>query len=164
MHKQKEPFSGGDTKLNYKKYVSNQNGLTFVELMATIIISSIVIILLFNILSGAQKEANRQSNKNVTLMDVSYGFKDLTKKIQTNRDSYVDYTNPLSPILVIRDEEYTFDKEHYTIIKTVNGTISSNYLTNVEEFDVQQHGNLITIRLISTLDKDKEYITKIAVN
>lgn len=64
------------------KYLKNNRGITLVELLAVIVIGSILIILISNIHVFGHKQSNKQSEKSASLFDVSYAAKVITKEIR----------------------------------------------------------------------------------
>ena len=65
-----------------KKYIKNEKGLTLVEILAVIIIGSIIMLLISNVHLFGQKQYKSQSEKSRHLYDVTYAAKVITKEIR----------------------------------------------------------------------------------
>lgn len=65
-----------------RKQWNTEKGLTLVELLAVIVIASIVMMLVYSVLLTSTKQYNNQFEKNKQLTDISYAFKMITKDIR----------------------------------------------------------------------------------
>lgn len=64
------------------KYLDNKRGVTLIELLAVLVISSIIVVLIMNIFSTGQKQYKGQTIKSEQLNDVRYAAKVITKEIR----------------------------------------------------------------------------------
>lgn len=62
--------------------LTNQKGLTLLEVLAAVTIISIIIVLLYGILFNSKEQYNSQTEKNEQLSDISYALKVITKDIR----------------------------------------------------------------------------------
>lgn len=123
-----------------KSLLKNNKGLTLVELLAVIVISSIIMIVLFSIFLNGQNQAQTQRDKNLQLIDVAYVLKVLTREIR--KTDIVEVQN--NDTLIIDNEIYTFNSADNTITK--NGDVFQN---NINQFQVNKVLNKITIQITS---------------
>ena len=65
-----------------KKHINSERGLTLVELLAAIAISSIILLLILNVHLLGQNQYKEQSTKAERLYDVAYVAKVVTKEIR----------------------------------------------------------------------------------
>ncbi|MEK5039118.1 PilW family protein [Sporosarcina sp. FSL K6-3457] len=73
-----------------ENYTNNERGLTLVELLAVIAISSVIILLILNVHVFGQKQYKEQSTKAEQLYDVSYVAKIITKEIRKSISAETD--------------------------------------------------------------------------
>ncbi|KGR91247.1 hypothetical protein CD30_07350 [Ureibacillus massiliensis 4400831 = CIP 108448 = CCUG 49529] len=123
-----------------KSLLKNNKGLTLVELLAVIVISSIIMIVLFSIFLNGQNQAQTQRDKNLQLIDVAYVLKVLTREIR--KTDIVEVQN--NDTLIIDNDIYTFNSADNTITK--NGDVFQN---NINQFQVNKVLNKITIQITS---------------
>lgn len=64
------------------KNLSNQRGMTLIELLAAIVILTIISLILFNILGFSFKTNNKQLSENRTLYDETYALKIISKDLR----------------------------------------------------------------------------------
>lgn len=79
--------------MNYKK---NQTGLTLVEVLAAIVILSIVLIVSFSILNSSTKQSNDQKNEANQLRTTTLFLKMFTKDFRQSTNFTVTSTNEVS--------------------------------------------------------------------
>ncbi|BDH61276.1 hypothetical protein MTP04_14060 [Lysinibacillus sp. PLM2] len=123
-----------------KSLYKNEKGLTLVELLTVIVISSIITIILFSIFLNAQNQAQTQRDKNLQLIDIAYVLKVLTREIR--KTDMVEVQN--NSTLIIDTDSYTFNSADKTITK--NGDI---FQANINQFQVIKQSNKITIQITS---------------
>ncbi|CAM5182922.1 hypothetical protein UACE39S_05322 [Ureibacillus acetophenoni] len=140
-----------------KERLRNQNGLTLVEVLATLIISSIVVVILFSVFSGANKEYNKQTGVNQDLADVSYALNVLTNEIRLNENSYISEDGSI----VVDDTTYRYDEESSTITKTKESE-TTVFMNNINDFIVSQNGHLINLSI--TANNEKTVSTSVATD
>lgn len=64
------------------KQWNNEKGITLVELLAAVVLASIVMLLVFSVLMSGTKQYKNQLEKNNQLTDISYALKMITKDIR----------------------------------------------------------------------------------
>lgn len=64
------------------KHWKTQKGITLVELLAAIVLTSIVMLLVYSVVMTGTKQYNSQLEKNDQLTDISYALKLITKDIR----------------------------------------------------------------------------------
>ena len=72
--------------MKYRKYL-NENGLTLIEILAAVVIASIVSITLTSILLDGTKNQSKQIQKNSELNDASYIMKIVTKDFRMTSET-----------------------------------------------------------------------------
>lgn len=65
-----------------KKQTNNERGITLVELLAAIVLASIVMVLLYSVLMTGTKQYKSQFDKNKQVTEISYTLKMITKDIR----------------------------------------------------------------------------------
>ncbi|TSI10137.1 prepilin-type N-terminal cleavage/methylation domain-containing protein [Lysinibacillus sp. BW-2-10] len=143
--------------------IKQQYGISLVEVLASIVIVTIVSSLVYSIVIKSNDHYNNQYDKNMELSDISYKLKLLTKEIRKASD--VNYLSPNSMDLVIESAttNFYYDSSAKTLYKD-----SSVYIHNVEKFVLtpnSTHPNKVAIINIEIInDKLKDSIqTKIIV-
>lgn len=134
-----------------KSLRKNEKGLTLVELLAVIVISSIITIILFSIFLNGQNQAQTQRDKNLQLIDVAYVLKVLTREIR--KTDAVEVQN--NDTLIIDNEIYTFNSAEKTITK--NGGI---FQTDINQFQVIKESNKITIQITYGITQKTEIVLR----
>jgi prepilin-type N-terminal cleavage/methylation domain-containing protein len=99
-----------------RNYINNERGLTLIELLAVLVIGSIILILISNIHIFGHKQNKEQSQKATSLYDVSYASKVITKEIRKAEKGKVK-----NNILTLNP-----DKPNQVIFKESNGSILMN--------------------------------------
>ncbi|WP_203333178.1 prepilin-type N-terminal cleavage/methylation domain-containing protein [Planococcus beigongshangi] len=102
-----------------------QKGMTLLEVLAALVLVSIVMTLLIGIIINSQNNFNRQEATNLNTVDITLLLNKITSEIRKNPDAVLATTHELkiatetaSPII------YTFDKENNILLR--NGlTIAS---------------------------------------
>ncbi|MGE7836802.1 PulJ/GspJ family protein [Viridibacillus arvi] len=133
------------------KIVTNEKGVTLVEILAAIVITAIVCTLIFNVQLSSSKQYDKQLNKNQQLNEVSYVLKVITKEMRKTTD-----ISSINTGIKIKNDEYKFDVNTNSIIKN-----HEPFATNIGEFMVEYKDNSWNIK-IKNLD-GKTVETKIVV-
>jgi len=63
-------------------HLKNNRGVTLIELLAVLVISSIIVVLIMSIFSTGQKQYKSQTTKSEQLSDVRYAAKVFTKEVR----------------------------------------------------------------------------------
>lgn len=122
------------------KILWRQNGISLLEVLAVTILFSLISILIFNILVSGQKQYNNQQANNESQQNISYALKVLTKEIRQNPET----------INVISASELEIDGVLYKLNGTDLMQNSTILVNNIEEFEVLEDSNAISIRIVST--------------
>lgn len=129
-----------------------ERGMTLIEVLAVIIILSIISILLFSILNRSNTIYHQQSINNEELNDAAYILKVLTKEIRKN-----------SVVVVISKTELKIGNSYYVFHKndkkiTKDGKIQ---FSNIEDFEVTRKENMLTLKIINR--QGKEHTTDLSI-
>lgn len=98
-----------------ENYTNNERGLTLLELLAVMAISSVIILLILNVHVFGQKQYKEQSTKVEQLYDVTYVAKVITKEIRKSVSAETDG----SKILILNKnlaDEIIFKEEENQIL------------------------------------------------
>lgn len=127
-----------------KKTAKLQHGMTLVEVLAVLVIVSIISVLLFNILGSSTSTHQKQSTKNEELRNASYALKLITKDFRRARN--------------FDESTYTFTIDSQSYVYTIsNNTITRNGETvanNIESFSLSYVNNILTVNLKSQNGKE----------
>lgn len=134
-----------------KAKFTSQQGLSLVELIAVIAITSFIAIIIYSVLLSGEKQYNTQSSDNQELSDIAYTLKVLTKEIRKSSD--VEVTGNT---LVISGVTYAYSPDTKSILK--DGVTS---FRDIEGFSVSKNEDVITITI--TGKQNKTVSTKIVV-
>lgn len=135
-----------------KKWFRNEHGLTLAELIATLVISSFIIIFIMSVFVLVQRQYTAQSTNTKELTDVSIAMLKITKDIRYADDVeakdnkltlYLDDSEKQSPITYSRIGD----------VLTRNG---GDYIYNIEDFNIEENGRKIHILIQSQSGKNVE--------
>jgi len=73
--------------------INNSQGITLVEILAAVVIASILIITILVTFSNGNKLSNRQTEDNLQLVDTTYALKVITKDIRQHDASQIHLKN-----------------------------------------------------------------------
>ncbi len=127
--------------------IKQQQGFTLAEVLAVVVIVSIISVLLFSILSSSTSTHQKQAKKNKNLQDTSYVLKLVTKDFR-KATQFDDATDTFTT----RDGQQTYTLLNNTI--TRNGEIIAN---NIKEFKLEAKKDtpvVLTIKIVNTSDKE----------
>ncbi|WEG11457.1 prepilin-type N-terminal cleavage/methylation domain-containing protein [Pullulanibacillus sp. KACC 23026] len=142
------------------KHMSGNQGLTLVEVMATLVILSIVLVMITSIHLLGLKEYNVQSQNLKNQDNVRLAMSLLTKQIRSVdlSDLTVDENNtPANPY----DNSLKFVKENVTY-KEGTSAINKNgqpVVNGISQFGVTLIGNKVTLTLVSVPDQQGNKVT-----
>lgn len=125
------------------KLIHNEKGLTVAELLATLVIASIIVLFISGIVMMIQKQYSTQKEEISHLSDVKIALKSITRDIR--KADFVEIPDEKT-IVIIQDTEtitYTLDNER-NLLK--NGSI---YLYEVTDFQVNGDQERIDITMKS---------------
>lgn len=125
------------------KLFHNEKGLTVAELLATLVIASIIVLFISGIVMMIQKQYSTQKEEISHLSDVKIALKSITRDIR--KADFVEIPDEKT-IVIIQDTEtitYTLDNER-NLLK--NGSI---YLYEVTDFQVNGNQERIDITMKS---------------
>ena len=114
-----------------KKYLKNEKGLTIVEVLAVIIIGSIIMLLIFNVHLFSQKQYKSQSEKSRHLYDVTYAAKVITKEIR--KAEKVTVKDNMLTLTLNESNETIFEWQNDTIMKDGN-----SFILEISKFEVER--------------------------
>lgn len=110
-----------------KKYLNNERGLTLVEILAVIIIGSIIMLLISNVHLFGQKQYKSQSEKSRHLFDVTYAAKVITKEIR--KAEKVMLKDNILTVTLNDTNETVFELRNDAILKN-----TSPFVLGISEF------------------------------
>lgn len=125
------------------KLFHNEKGLTVAELLATLVIASIIVLFISGIVMMIQKQYSTQKEEISHLSDVKIALKSITRDIR--KADFVEIPDEKT-IVIIQDTEtitYTLDNER-NLLK--NGSI---YLYEVTDFQVNGDQERIDVTMKS---------------
>ena len=102
----------------------NQKGLTLVEILAVMAITSVVLMMIYGIQLNSKEQYTTQAEKNNQLTDISYVLKVITKDIRKSGTAPEINGNTFT----IGSEEYVFDASAKSI--TRNRSILAQHITD----------------------------------
>ncbi|MFJ7971182.1 PilW family protein [Psychrobacillus sp. NPDC096389] len=124
-----------------RKLWNTEKGITLVELLAAIVLASIVMVLVYNVLMAGSKQYKYQLEKNNQLTEISYALKMITKDIRKTENPQIINGSQ------IRLNDVNYLKDGNTI--TRNGVVIAHF---IQEFDVKE---------IDVGESDKKWIIEI---
>lgn len=134
-----------------KKLARKEDGLSLVELLAVLAISSIIILFISTIHIFIQNQYNSQSTEVKELTDVTVAMRAITKDIRST-EGIINSENPQEIRLDIRDETISYLFENETLKK--NGV---PYIYELEDFEViQDDDSKIRLKIVSKSGKKVE--------
>jgi len=141
-----------------KKYLNNEKGLTLVEILAVIIIGSIIMLLISNVHLFGQKQYKSQSEKTRHLYDVTFAAKVITKEIRKADEKGVANVDSKRDHIKLTDNiEYKYNSTDKTI-ENKDGTI---LVENIEKFVAERSVSQVSLEIISKTGEKVE--TKIVL-
>lgn len=127
-----------------KNIKKDNSGLTLIEILAVIVILSVISIIIMNILINSSKTHKDQVIENHQLVDVTYVSKVLTKDIRksTYYEKLGNYSN-FKIVSSITDEEYHYEYNDSTNKIYRNGVLLAEHII---EFSVNEN---LEIKIVS---------------
>lgn len=135
------------------KLLRNEDGLTLVELLATFVVSSLILMFIISIHVLIQKQYTSQQQEVSNLTDVKIAMKAITRDIR--KADHVEVLGDDTLKIVFENTDavvYHLDPEK-TLLK--NG---SSYILNVTYFKVELEENKISLEIASEDEKAKTEI------
>jgi len=105
--------------LRIQNLLKNQDGLTLFEVLATLVIMSIIALTLFSVITTSKDQHNKQSDANKQVNDASYALKLITKDIRKYPNNVIANDTFLS-ISINSDSTETIVYSFEDIAKTIN--------------------------------------------
>lgn len=124
-------------------HLRNEQGISLVELLATIVIASFIMVLLFSITTQSTHTYKQQSEQNQTLNDASYAFKVLTKEIRKNPENIVLPDILPAKEININNITYEFSESEHVLTRD-----NKPFIRNVQSFFIQSNNGEIQIEMI----------------
>lgn len=133
------------------KLLRNEKGLTIAELLATIVIGSMVVVLIISIHTFVQKQYKSQTVDTKHLTDITIAAKAITKDIRMAEEGEIVVENGNTIKFTERDITYVWDSDKEVLMKN-----DFDYIYEVKQFNVEKLGNEINIKIESTTDPEIE--------
>lgn len=126
--------------------LSKQKGMTLIEVLAALVLVSIVVALLIGIIVNYQNNFNRQETKIMDTVDITILLNNITSDIRKAPDSVLVSSNELkiatesnAPII------YNFDPNTNTLSR--NGIVTIN---NINEFNLKLKEGILTLSIVNS--------------
>lgn len=133
--------------MNMKKILKNEKGVTLVELLAVIIIISLIVGLVSSIQIFGVQQYNNQMKKDNQLSDITFALKVITKDIRKSKNANWKSSNEI----VLDGIVYKFDDSNKTITK--DGVV---FVKNIKKFKITGNSGKWKITISSLVDKTVE--------
>ena len=127
-----------------RKRLTNEKGLTLIELLAVLVISSILILLISGVLVGVQKQYKVQSDESEAIYNVTYALKVIAKdfrkaeKIELVEENNIKKLRFTIPDSIIND----YYLSNHTLYKN-----TSPFVREVIGFSVMEDNEIYTIEI-----------------
>ena len=125
-----------------KRYLKSEKGITLVEVLAVIIIGSIIMLLIFNVHLFSQKQYKSQSEKSRHLYDVTYAAKVITKEIR--KAEKVTVKDNMLTLTLNESNETIFEWGNNAIVKNGNP-----FILEISKFEVERDVQKLVIAIES---------------
>ena len=123
------------------RILKKNHGVSLVEVLAVIVILSIVGILLFSVISSGQKQYSIQGSKNQELKDISYALKVITKELRQNHNIIV-----VDNTITINNIKYK-QKNNSIIREDLNTSSEIILIDNITNFEVKGTSSYVEIAI-----------------
>jgi len=133
------------------KLLRNENGLSLAELLATLVVGSLIVVFIVSIHILIQKQYSSQSESAQQLTDVTIAVKAITKDI---RSLDIDYKNRNSSTITFTNgTQYSLD-ENSNILKKND----VDYIYEIKNFnvDIDQNKKSVILKIESVSGKNIE--------
>ncbi|KGR91244.1 hypothetical protein CD30_07335 [Ureibacillus massiliensis 4400831 = CIP 108448 = CCUG 49529] len=140
-------------------YYFNEKGSSLVEVLAIVIILSIVGSILFGVIIQGKEQYEDQSQTNQELFDLSYSLKLFTKDLRKALSVESTSANRMT----IKDESGSIDRLEYFPIEKKLIKNGDPYIDNVVEFIFSKNGLNVEIINIKLQNESNEISTQIVV-
>lgn len=140
-------------------YYFNEKGSSLVEVLAIVIILSIVGSILFGVIIQGKEQYEDQSQTNQELSDLSYSLKLFTKDLRKALSVESTSANRMT----IKDESGSIDHLEYFPIEKKLIKNGDPYIDNVVEFIFSKNGLNVEIINIKLQNESNEISTQIVV-
>lgn len=131
------------------KLFNNEDGVSLVELLATLVIGSLIMVFIISIHIFIQNQYKSQSTDVKRLIDITIAAKVITKDIRSA--SRIETANEKEVTLIFNDDDITYSfKEDQHHLKR-NG---ETYIYDLEYFKVEKEGSKISLEIKSKSGKE----------
>lgn len=122
---------------------SNQDGLTLIEILAVMVLLSIITSSIFGLLISGNKNFERQSDNNSQLNELTFVLKQVTKDVRQSSTVQIS-----SNILALDSTTYLYNVNTQSLER--NGQVLS---TSIKQFQVLQNNNQLFIEITGIFGK-----------
>lgn len=122
---------------------SNQDGLTLIEILAVMVLLSIITSSIFGLLISGNKNFERQSDNNSQLNELTFVLKQVTKDVRQSSTVQIS-----SNILTLDSTTYLYNVNTQSLER--NGQVLS---TSIKQFQVLQNNNQLFIEITGIFGK-----------
>lgn len=145
-----------------KKNLSNDRGVTLVELLAGLVIATILMIIVVNITLTIQSQFTDQSDDAEGLFNVTLAVKDITREIRRNPAAVSIPDNHTIIFNVSTENEIIFKFQDNTLLKN-----NKNFINGIESFHVEivelDNKEVVTLKIESNEESKKSIDTQIVI-
>lgn len=126
--------------------LSKEKGMTLIEVLAALVLVSVVVTLLIGIIVNSQNNFNRQETKNMNTVDITVLLKNITSDIRKTPESVLISSDELK-IALDSDAPviYNFDSDTNTLFR--NGNVVAN---NINEFNLKLQDDVLTLSIVNS--------------
>lgn len=132
-----------------KRWLKQESGLSLMELLATIVISAILVSFIMGIFIFMQKKSDSQKDEIKGLSDITVALKSITKDIR--------YAEKSKDIVAEEDYLEINKADGKTVIYKRDNNIlmknNTNYIYDVEMFNIENNNGTVTIQIESKSGK-----------
>lgn len=137
-----------------KKQLTNEKGLTLIELLSVLAIGAIIVLLLSNVMIGIQKQYTQQSAESESLFDVTYAAKVVTKDFRMSETVILNGESSGDVTFVKPDEaEIVY---HYNETEQILYKNGIPFIREVTGFTVSEKDDMYAVRISSANGKSVE--------
>lgn len=132
-------------KFNKRNRISQEHGLTLIEILAAITITSFITLILFSVLMNGHHAYQTQNEENEHLINISFLLKELTREVRKADNVKVALDSNGNHSLLIGDLQL-FEWDPTTKLINKNGV---PFAKQIDEFIVQYLNGTVTIQIRS---------------
>lgn len=133
------------------RFIRNEKGVTLIELLAVLIISSLIMSLIIGAVINSQRTYISQTNAAEQLAEIRYAVKVITKEVRK------------AERIKVEENKLTIDHDTRLVIKQQNGEVRQNssvLATRIDALKFAVDGRLLSISIATEETNGKKQETK----